>query len=291
MVFSIPSFVGLGDPYVKRRVKDQRKGGKSFVTGAPKFGKNPDALFEKDFKSVHEGDPFIESTVADRRYQNAKYAKFLTPGGFKYSNPPQTSEGLGGYYGTIQKSPTRHETDYVVPRKGDPAPKPTAKPRQIYTAPARKGTFGFPGLTIGKEGTDYIASFYDQATENARKERKAGEKLIKGPGFKTGGRKGRTFDEGPATGVSTCFMLTKPLPVRKVKERPAPKKADKPWKPGGPTNQMPKLEYREDPFDKLDPRVGPVKKQKKGDDSSKAWKPNSSTDKFWYSSSIAFRRL
>ena len=292
MVFSIPSFAGVGDPYVKRKkIKDQRVVGRNFVAVAPKTGKNPDALFEKEFHSLHEGDRFVEQTVADRRYQNSKLKKNLTPSGFKCASPPQKATGLGGYFGTIQKTAFPHETDFVVPRKGDIPVKRATKPRQIYTAPAKKGTFGFPNTTIGKEGQDYVASFYGQERENARKEREASNKLMKGAAFRVIGRRGKTFDEGPATGVSLCFVMTKPMPLRKQKPVAAVKKpaVEQPWKPNGPTNQKPPLEYREDPYDKYDPRAPPQGRKKESD--VKSWKPNSSTDNFWYSTSIAFRRL
>jgi hypothetical protein len=290
MVFSIPSFVGVGDPYVKRRkLKDQRVVGRNFVAVAPKTGKNPDALLEKEFHSIHEGDRFVEAQVADRRYQNAKLKKNLTSNGFKFASPPQKPQGLGSYFGTIQKTAFPHETDFIVARKGDIPAKHATKPRQIYTAPGKKGTFGFPNTTIGKEGQDYVASFYGQERENARKEREASMKLMKGAAFKVVGRKGKTFDEGPATGVSQCFVMTKPMPIRKQKAVPPKKPLEHPWKPNGPTNQKPSIEYREDPYDKFDPRA-PRKTHKKDSD-AKAWKPNSSTDNFWYSTSIAFRGL
>lgn len=290
MVFSIPSFVGVGDPFVKRKkAKDQRKVGLNFVAVAPKTGKQPDALFEKEFHSLHEGDRFVEQAVAERRYHNAKLTKNLTQNGFKCASPSQKAQGLGSYFGTIQKTAFPHETDFIVARKGDvPVRKPT-KARQVYTAPSKKGTFGFPNTTIGKEGQDYVASFYGQERENARKEREASQKLMKGGGFKVCGRRGTTFDEGPTTGVTQCFVMTKPMPIRKQKPVVPKKPLEAPWRPSGPTNQKPPLEYREDPYDKYDPRA-PPKGKKKADD-SKAWKPNSSTDNFWYSTSIAFRRL
>lgn len=292
MVFSLPSFVGVGDPFVKKKkLKDQRAVGKNFVAVSGKTGKLPDALFEKDFKSLHEGDRFVESTVADRRYVNEKIKKNLTSNGFKVASLPQKPQGLGSYYGTIQKVAFPHETDFIVPRKGDVPVKSAPKPRQIYTAPAKKGTFGFANITIGKEGQDYIASFYGQERENEKKQREASNKLMKGAPFKLVGRKGTTFDEGPTTGCTTCFMMTKPMPIRKQKTVAPRKPAEAPWKPNGPTNQKAPIEYREDPYDHVDPRVATKKSKKAGSDDSKAWKPNSSTDNFWYSTSIAFRRL
>lgn len=293
MVFSIPTFATVGDPYVKKKIKDERSGLRSFLNPAPKKGTMPDALFDHEFKSIHEGDTYVEPGVADRRYKNEKLKKNLTTNGFRYSNPSPKAVGLGSYFGTIQKEAFRHETDFVVPRKGEAPPKPVPKPRQIYTKPATRGTFGFPKTALSDIGQDYVASFYNQGREDAKKERLEHQKLMKGAPFKTGGRKGTTFDESPATGVSSCYVLTKPMPIRKPKKVVEVKKAEAPWRPGGPVFKSTVMEYREDPFDHYDPRVGTKKKGGHGgtDGDRAAWKPNSQTNNFWYSTSIAFKRL
>mmetsp|Transcript_68833 Transcript_68833/g.80241 ORF Transcript_68833/g.80241 Transcript_68833/m.80241 type:complete len:291 (+) Transcript_68833:130-1002(+) len=290
MVFSIPSFATVGDPYVKKKVVDARSHNRTFLTSPPKPGTMPDSLFDHEFKSIHEGDKYVEPHVADRRYHNDKLKKNLTTNGFKFASPPQKAVGLGSYFGTIQKDAWRHETDFVVPRKGEAPPKPVSRPRQIYTALPKKGTFGFPNITLSAIGSDYVASFYDQGRENARIEREAHQKLMKGAPFKTGGRKGFTFDESVATGASTCYMLTKPLAPRKAKTEAPKKKLEQPWRPSGPIFKDTKMEYREDPYDHYDPRVGTQKKGHGGGDKA-AWKPNSNIDNHWYSCSIAFKRL
>lgn len=289
MVFSIPSFATVGDPYVKKVVKDQRSHNRTFLTGPPKTGTMPDALFDKVTKSIHEGDKYVEPNVAERRYKNEKLKKNLTANGFVFANPPKKPTGLGSFFGTIQNEPFKHETDFVVLRKGEAPPKPTSRARQIYTAPPKKGTFGFPKTLLSDIGGDYVASFYNQDKINAHNERLKHEKLMKGAPFKTGGRSGTTFDESPATGATTCYMLTKPIPPKKVKEAPVYKKAEAPWKPSGPIFKTTQMEYREDPYDHFDPRVGTVKKLVPSDKA--AWKPNSNTDNHWYSCSIAFKRL
>ncbi|CUI14707.1 Hypothetical protein, putative [Bodo saltans] len=291
MVFSIPTFATVGDPYVKKKIKDERSGLRSFLNPAPKDGSMPDALFDHEFKSIHEGDTYVEPGVADRRYKNEKLKKNLTPNGFRYSNPSAKAVGLGSYFGTIQKDAFRHETDFVVPRKGEAPPKPASKPRQIYTKPATRGTFGFPKITMSEIGQDYVASFYDQGRENARKERLAHDKLMKGAPFTTGGRNGTTFDESRATGASTCYMLTKPIAPKKPKKEMEFKKADAPWKPSGPVFKATVMEYREDPYDHYDPRVGTKKRNQAKEGDRASWKPNSQTNNFWYTTSIAFKRL
>lgn len=291
MVFSIPSFATVGDPYVKKKVIDQRSHALSFVTSPAKWGTMPDALFDKQTKSIHEGDKYVEPGVAERRYKNEKLKKNLTTNGFKVASPSPKAVGLGSYFGTIQREPWRHETDFVVPRKGEAPPKPVNKPRQIYTAPAKRGSFGFPNTTLSNIGNDYVASFYDQARENAKKERELHQKLLKGAPFKTGGRKGTTFDESPSTGASTCYVLTKPIPPKKQRAELQFKKNEQPWRPSGPVFKNTQCEYREDPYDHYDPREGPKKKAHGAGSDKAAWKPNSQTDNHWYSCSIAFKRL
>lgn len=290
MVFSIPSFTTVGDQYQKKKVIDQRSHGKSFVAVSGRVGNMPDALFEKQFKSIHEGDRFVELNVAERRYKNEKLKKNLTTNGFRFSSPSQKASGLGSHYGTLQGTPFRHETDFVVPRKGEAPPKPHHEPRAIFTSPPKKGTFGFSNICLSNIGQEYVASFYDQGREDAKKDRQRHEALMKGQPFKLGGRKGTTFDEGPMTGATTCFMLTKPLQPRKQKAVPPKKKAEQPWRPCGPVFKNTKCEYREDPYDGYDPREGP-KKKAHGSSDKAAWKPNSNTDNHWYSCSIAFKRL
>jgi len=235
----------------------------------------------------------LNSRLPNDATKNEKLKKNITTSGFKYSNPSAKAVGLGNYYGTIQQTPFRHETDFIVPRKGEAPPHHKAQARPIYTQPTKRGTFGFPNTTISKIGTDYIASFYGQERSNAAKDREASQKLIKGAPFRPSGRSRGTFDEGEATGVSTCFMMTKPMAPRKVKPLKVYKKQDQPWRPCGQVDQIIKVEYREDPYDKFDPRVGVKKKGHKASAPSDraSWKPNSSTDNFWYSCSIAFKRL
>jgi hypothetical protein len=73
------------------------------------------------------------------------------------------STGLGGYYGCIGQ-PYKHMTEYDVVKKGDkPAPR-TPQPKNILTSPPKKGTYGFPGTTIGP-AFPYMDSPYDALRE------------------------------------------------------------------------------------------------------------------------------
>ena len=44
MVFSVPSFLGVGDDYDKKKVVDKRSVGRNFAVPVPKKGNGPDAM-------------------------------------------------------------------------------------------------------------------------------------------------------------------------------------------------------------------------------------------------------
>lgn len=290
MVFSIPTFATIGDEYDKKKVVDERSKGKSFVAVAPKKGHMPDALFQKTFLSIHEGDKYVDPGVAEKRYRLEKAKKNLVPQGFRYSNPSPKACGLGSNYGTLQKEGWPHETDYIVPRKGESPPRREPAKRPIFTNPSKKGTYGFPNTTLSNIGQDYVADFYDAMRERERRENQLHHQKLKGAGFRCASRRGFTFDEALGTGVSGCYRMTKPMAKLNRKPKEAPKKVETPWRPSGPIEKgPPKLEYREDPFDGYDPRVGKKKKVLNGDKAS--FRPAGATNTSWFTSSIAFKRL
>lgn len=297
MVFSIPNFTTIGDEYDKKTAVDQRTHGKTFLVGLPKTGKNPDALFTTTFQSVHEGDKYVDPGTADRRYRMEKAKKNISPQGFRYANFPAKSTGPGSYYGTIDGHAIPHETDFIVPRKGDKVERRQTKPRPIYTNPVKKGTYGVPGTTLSAVGQDYIADFYEQKRENEKREHKEHKAKMKGGGWKTGGRRGFTFDEGQGTGVSTCYTLTQPIPPRKPKQLNkysiVHKKLEAPWKPAGSLNDRVTVVYREDPYEGKNPLEDPKARREalKKTSERASWKPNSGNNDSWYTSTIAFKKL
>lgn len=290
MVFSVPTFATVGDEYDKKKPIDQRTHGKSFVAVGPKSGNGPDALFEKEFHSIHEGDPYVDPGTADKRYRLEKAKKNLTSNGFRMASFPKKPTGAGDYHGTFNEGPLRHDTDYNVPRKGEKPPRKQPEKRGIFTAPTKKGTFGVTGTTLGGQ-IEHVACFYDSERQADRERAKKSRQLMKGAPFKNAGRLGATFDENPGTGASKCYTLTKPLSPRKEKppSKTVVKGPDAPWRPSG---QVPKkvaeIEYREDPYHGYDPRVAP-KKRPVSDKA--AFKPVGRTADSWYTKSIAFARL
>lgn len=281
-MFSIPSFTTVGDDYDKKSAK-KHEHLKSFAVPGPKTGHLPDALFNKQFLSIHEGDKYIEPGTAERREKAEKEKKKIHPQGFRMASIPKKGCGLGSYFGCFS-STIPHETDFVVPRKGEAPPKKQLEKRNIVTAPTRKYD---PLSHLGKE---YIADFYDSQKEAEKKAQERHRQQVKGGPFRAACRLGGTFDEGMSTGVSKCYTMTKPMPPRRAVSPPAVKKPEHPWKPAGPTERLrPVVEYREDPYDGYDPRKGVAKPAKV--EGKAGWKPGGATNSSWYTKSIAFARL
>lgn len=291
MVFSVPSFVGVGDDFDKE-VKKDKKPGRTFLAGGPKKGNGPDALFGKQFQSIHEGDPYVDPGTLEKRNKREKAKKCLTSNGFRLASPPKKPTGPGDFHGTFDEKPLVHETDYVVPRKGESPPRKQPAPRQVYTAPTAKGGFGFPKTTLSAIGTDYVADFYDAPREAAKRDLEKHKQLVKGAPWKGASRRGYTFDEGSGTGASKCYTQTKPMPPRKPTTSNASCKGpDSAWRPGGIVpKRLPPVEYREDPFDGFDPREA-NKKRTKPDTGKPGWRPAANQNDTWYTKSIAFARL
>lgn len=289
MVFSVPTFSTVGDDYDAKPKDAKKRGLRAMLSSAPKSG--TDATFDR-FRSIHEGDPYVDPGVAERRAKLEAAKKKLTPSGFRLASPPQKAPGLGTHFGTFDAKPIAHETDYVVPRKGESPPRKQPAPRPILTNPSKKGTFGVAGTLLNKEGTEYVADFYEAKRMSEKADREKSKALMKGAPWKGGGRRGYTFDEGQGTGASTCYQLTKPLEEKKVRKSNAEVKGpDTAWRPGGKVpKKLPPVEYREDPYDGYDPRAGPKKKVSTAPSGGRAaWRPNAAgTGDTWYTKSIAF---
>ncbi|KAH9600335.1 Protein of unknown function DUF4586 [Trypanosoma melophagium] len=286
MVFSIPSYLGLGDRY--KHAVDARAQGVNFVTSPPKTGHNPDALFDKEFKYMYNGDRRADPETMARREAMESRKKNMTANGFMPTGPPQKGEGLGSNYGLIQKEPYPHMPDN--PQTRGPQPFPQSMPRQVLTSPGKLGSYGTPGLALSNIGNEYIANIYDQPRINAKREREMWRSRMPAAPFKPVGRRGYTFDECPATGTSTCYMMTKPFLPKKVTPPLTHFVIDKPWRPAGYIDDKRiSIDYWEDPYNAFDPRDDPKSRVKKPSDA--VFKTGFRGDNFWYTQSIVFRRL
>ncbi|KAG8342115.1 putative protein of unknown function (DUF4586) [Trypanosoma vivax] len=286
MVFSTPSFLGLGDR--PKRVIDERARGMNFLVPRSKTGHNPDALFDKEFRYMYNGDRRADPETMARREEMEKRKRFMTQNGFLPVGRPQKSEGLGSNYGLLQKAPYPHMPEHLQTR--GPKPFPTPQPRQFFTSPGKLGSYGTPGLGISDVGTEYIATIYDQPRINAKKERDMWRSRMPAVPFKHVGRRGYTFDESIITGASLVYMMTRPFQPKRVE---APMKhfiIETMWRPAGYLDDRPApVEYREDPYGGFDPRVDPKSRIKKP--SETLFRSGFRGDNFYFTQSIVFKRL
>ena len=86
MVFSIPSYLGVGDRY--KKPIDARAQGATFLVSRPKTGTNPDALFDKEFHYMWNGERGGDAETVRMREMHENNKKNLTPNGFVYTGPP-----------------------------------------------------------------------------------------------------------------------------------------------------------------------------------------------------------
>ncbi|EPY41455.1 hypothetical protein AGDE_02469 [Angomonas deanei] len=86
MVFSIPSYLCTGDRPQKQHV-DPRVKGATFYVSRPKTGHNPDALFDKHFLYMWNGERGADLETMRRKEQLESKKKFITPTGFLPTGP------------------------------------------------------------------------------------------------------------------------------------------------------------------------------------------------------------
>ncbi|KEG15360.1 hypothetical protein DQ04_00101270 [Trypanosoma grayi] len=286
MVFSIPSYLCTGDRY--KHVLDERAQGVNFVTCWPKTGKNPDALLDKEFKYMYNGDRRADPETMARREQMESRKRDMTTTGFAHVGPTKKGEGLGSYYGLLQQQPYPHIPDN--PQSRGPPPRIPLMPRQILTSPGKLGSYGTPGLALSEIGNEYIATIYDQPRINARRERELWRSRMPAAPFKPGGRLGYTFDEAYATGATTCYIMTKPFVAKPAVPPMKHFEIEKPWRPAGYVEDKPTtMDYWEDPYNAFDPRQDAKSRVKKPSDA--VFRTGFRGDNFWYTQSIVFKRL
>jgi|UniRef100_A0A7S4CZ55 hypothetical protein len=277
-MFSVSSYNTIGDEYDKKIPVSDRVRGKQMVTNPPKKGATPDVCFEKKFASLSLGDKYIDPGTLEKQDRLQQSKKKLTQEGFRYTSPSKRSSGLGNYYGCfMEKAPYKHETEYVVLKKGELPEKVAAQPRNIMTGPAKKGTYGFSGTTLGKgDEYQYISDPYDAGKKKEAAEAKEGGKKLIGPAFKASCKRVEYFDSQPNVAASRIYSLDKPLPARKPD---APKKdvaITVPFKPSSPSRRgvagtLTKYpEYKEDPYEAKEKAERDERKKNKP---SVVWKP------------------
>lgn len=275
-MFSPPAFISIGDDYDKKNSVPDRWKGKNMVTNPSKKGAGTDTLFTKKVMSLSYGDKFVDPGTAEKRARIEAEKKKVTAEGFKYSSGPKLMCGSGTYFGTFQeKDHPAHQPEFLPTRavSGD-------KSKNVGnfwkpSSPPHKGTFGFPGLAIGKgDEYKYLSDPYENEKRFEALKAKESSTRIMGGAFKASCRKQDFFDE-TNHGISKVFSIDKALPPKKLAEVEKPK-LTKPWRPGGTlVNAITKQpEYQEDPYEVKEMKAREERKKKpEGAVAHPTWKP------------------
>ena len=273
--FSDPGSFNVGVPYTGKDPLAQgntRLRGVNMKAPSARSCKGNDAAFDR-LKPLYQKEPF-QVSAKEKREARAKAEAGRIQGPLVPAGMPKKSSGLGGYGGTLGE-PFENEdgepfhgwgtADGDPPkglRKGDPSTQP--KPRNIVTAPGKKGSYGTRGQTLGeKKGAGGSAGEYKYVTTDYDAERKAdaaraahGKKLMSGkpdwrptaPAKRGGaGVTGKTLS-GPKNlgGVCGEYKYKPEGPDPKFVPEPP---AEYPWAPPkpnkGPMNPFP--EHMADP--------------------------------------------
>jgi hypothetical protein len=219
----------------------------------------------------------VDPGYFDKRYRLENEKKKLNPQGFRYTNPSKKSPGAGTHFGTFsEKNPPKHEVEFDVVQRGQSPDKSKQHLKNIVTGPPPKGTYGFPGRSIGKgDEFKYISDPYDGERRKEALAAKQSSKRIVGPPFKAACKKKDFFDQTPH-GVSRVYTIDKALPAKRL---PADDNAKplttKPWKPSSVAFTVSKHpEYQEDPYEAKEKAA---REQRKKDKPPTVWKPIASS--------------
>ena len=281
------------DPYIKQEPIPSRYLGSNFKVGRTPKGRTPDCFLGKEFPTLASAtqskqgpDPYVDPGKAEIRSAKDAKKKNISDKDFKYASVPKKPSGSGSPIGTFG-GVLPHEPEYKVAARNeaaDPEKRPKPQPPNIKTAAPKKGTYGFPGITIGEPlKPPKVNDEYDAMRRIDREAWEASKKKRIGAGvFRTAIPPKKTFDEKAASGVSAAFDYVEVKPG-KEKKSAAPKEGEKkedpkPWKlagPGGATiNGFPnkREDDKPDPYDTL--RLKRKEEKEKGPKPlAGTWKP------------------
>jgi hypothetical protein len=273
------TFITIGDEYDKKdTVPDRFKGKNMMTSAAPHRGFVNDSCFQKKVLSLSEYDRYVDPGYYEKRYRIENEKKKVVPMGFRYTNPSHKSTGAGDYFGTFsEKNHPEYQPHFKVDEAAD-AKKVLSMPKNILVVPPKKGSYGFPGTSIGgKDGQlKYISDPYDgqkRADALTAKTTKA-----QGPPFKAACRHQDFFDE-TTHGCPKVYTIDRPLPAKsralsESSERKKPVGAA--WRPGGVLvgiiTKPPA--YEEDPYELREKKVREERlKREKAFKPGQAWRP------------------
>mmetsp|Transcript_18056 Transcript_18056/g.58963 ORF Transcript_18056/g.58963 Transcript_18056/m.58963 type:complete len:281 (+) Transcript_18056:57-899(+) len=236
-IFSQMSSICVGDKFDKTEKLPERFLGKQFTSGATITGNNADAMLDKTFKRLSEGDTYLDPGALERKHRVAQRKMNISEKAFYPSQPGRKAPGPGTSYGCIGKQP-----DYMA-ETADTNEKDAAVGRNFYTNPPKKGGFGVPGTTISPANTylpdEYLASRTIDKVERA----KAREKIHK-PFNSTGTSRGGYFDSKIFENAPGAFV---PRDREKYKADFKAFRPSHPAKKGFNSTHFPS--YVEDPLD------------------------------------------
>ncbi|CAG9467379.1 unnamed protein product [Pedinophyceae sp. YPF-701] len=222
--FSEQTFTDVGDVYDDNKTAATlpRHHGRQFTVSVGKHGKQPDALFDKTFKRLTEGDKFEDRWLIERRIKKLGNEALDSKPAWRPSHPAPRATGAGSTIGCIGKVPllTKSVTGGTVSSAHAGAP----GKRNFYTAPAKRGGAGWPerDRTIGGTQLEYMRDDYMPGADLTRKAKQESRARIPKPFV--GGSKVTT----PFT--RSTFMTDPARPVRhKVKPF-----SGKPFRPSNP---------------------------------------------------------
>mmetsp|Transcript_20290 Transcript_20290/g.28090 ORF Transcript_20290/g.28090 Transcript_20290/m.28090 type:complete len:305 (+) Transcript_20290:159-1073(+) len=235
--FSVPGHTTIGDPYITggAKMKMDRYNGKQFGVPGIVWGKNPDAMIDKEFKSLSENDVYLDPGALERKHRTTRGGKNISEKAFLPSSPSKNASGKGTNFGLFQKFdnlPTENEEN---PRKSGPGPK------NFLNSKPMKGSYGMTGHFLGAT-PEFVADTYLNSREIEKESRRAARDKI-GKAFVCTGRSQGLFDKNPYeqdAGPQYRKKTRQPLEGKPFKT-PGPCKS-------GANNTFSSAEYVEDPI-------------------------------------------
>lgn len=273
------TFITIGDEYDKKdTVPDRFKGKNMLTSAAPHRGFVNDSCFQKKVLSLSEYDRYVDPGYYEKRHRIESERKKIVPAGFRFTNPSHKSTGAGDYFGTFsEKNHPEYQPHFKVDEAAD-AKKVLSMPPNIKVVPAKKGSYGFGGTSIGgKEGQlKYISDPYDGQKRADALSAKSAKPA--GAPFKAACRHQDFFEE-TAHGCPKIYTIDRPLPAKRSQSESSAR-SSKPvgpaFRPGGTLvgaiTKPP--EYQEDPYELREKKVREERlKREKAFKAGQAWKP------------------
>eukprot|EP00164_Ancoracysta_twista_P003801 GFYU01005097.1.p1 GENE.GFYU01005097.1~~GFYU01005097.1.p1 ORF type:complete len:298 (-),score=56.53 GFYU01005097.1:462-1355(-) len=252
-VFKQEQSIHVGDPYDPNKLfkNSDRLHGLQFSVPKPTplmgaGGTNPPNFGE--FVSIAVGDPYYDPEARRRKIANEDKSRAASTEPFKPSNPTRKGTGLGSWYGCISKP---------IPFGADGNARGTRArqkyqggnlPRQIQTNPPKRGSYGVPGIIIGKD-PPYAPSPYDEARKLEAAERAALRQKMRDQPFRPSSAGGSYFN---------MDVFKKDMPEGTRRKRPATatrRSVETPFRPSNPSRSgltstfSPFPPYMPDPYD------------------------------------------